>query len=672
MHVSEIDNVKIYNLSTGKSLPEWLSLRKRKTLLKKNVDIRRRIELIQDFDMPGVSTTVKLSPDGQYILATGIYKPRVKCFDVNNLSLKFERCFDSEVITFEVLSDDYSKLVFLQCDRFVEIHVAHGRHYRLRIPNFGRDLSYHKPSCNLFLVGASSNIFRLDLERGQFLQPYATNSNSINCSVINPEHHLLCVGTAGGTVEAWDPRSRERCSTLDCALNLHNNAETFPAVTSMAFKNGLTMGVGTASGHVLLYDIRSSQPLLIKDHMNGLPINNVVFHNTTDHVYSMDSSVLKIWMASSGKQYTAIESNSDLNSLCVVPNSGLFFMANEDTKMLTYYIPSLGPAPHWCSFLDTLTEELQSQVTQDIYDDYKFVTLEELKVLDLEHLIGTPLLRAYMHGYFIDIRLYRKAKSVADPFEFAEYRKRKIHEKIEQSRPNRLQIKNLPTVNKEFAIKLMNNQNNKKKSQASEFLLNDDRFSAMFKDPDFEIDKNTEEFRLLNPVLSKLSKDNMKAMQKSVMSQFEIVEEDDEKQESSDDLLSEYSSDDEHQWTKEVKMEYRKIQNENRKQTTELEGEIDSKKNFSKDPKLYQLKSGEEYTINKAFRSKSNKKSLGDRIREESADFKTLGSLGRREMTFSTYKKKDAKTLENMKKHRDERRKVIRPTTSIHTKKKFW
>lgn len=32
------------------------------------------------------------------------------------------------------------------------------------------------------------------------------------------------------------------------------------------------------------------------------------------------------------------------------------------------------------------------------------------------------------------------------------------------------------------------------------------------------------------------------------------------------------------------------------------------------------------------------RKSLGDRIREESADFKTLGSLGRREMTFSTYK----------------------------------
>lgn len=74
------------------------------------MDIKRRIELIQDFEMPGVSNTVKVSKDGNYVLATGIYKPRIKCFDVNNLSLKFERCFDSEAVTFEVLSDDYSKV----------------------------------------------------------------------------------------------------------------------------------------------------------------------------------------------------------------------------------------------------------------------------------------------------------------------------------------------------------------------------------------------------------------------------------------------------------------------------------------------------------------------------------------------------------------------------------
>lgn len=41
------------------------------TLLFLFVDVRRRIELIQDFEMPTVCTTIKVSKDGQYILATG-------------------------------------------------------------------------------------------------------------------------------------------------------------------------------------------------------------------------------------------------------------------------------------------------------------------------------------------------------------------------------------------------------------------------------------------------------------------------------------------------------------------------------------------------------------------------------------------------------------------------
>lgn len=61
--------------------------------------------------MPGLSTNVKVSKDGQYIIATGTYKPRVKCFDVNNLSLKFERCYDADAVAFEILSDDYSKVL---------------------------------------------------------------------------------------------------------------------------------------------------------------------------------------------------------------------------------------------------------------------------------------------------------------------------------------------------------------------------------------------------------------------------------------------------------------------------------------------------------------------------------------------------------------------------------
>jgi ribosome biogenesis protein ENP2 len=69
-----------------------------------------------------------------------------------------------------------------------------------------------------------------------------------------------------------------------------------------------------------------------------------------------------------------------------------------------HYLPSLGPAPRWCSFLDSLTEELEESSVTEIYDDYKFVTVEQLQSLGLDHLIGTNLLRAYMHGFFMDIR----------------------------------------------------------------------------------------------------------------------------------------------------------------------------------------------------------------------------------------------------------------------------
>lgn len=43
-----------------------------------------------------------------------------------------------------------------------------------------------------------------------------------------------------------------------------------------------------------------------------------------------------------------------------------------------------------------------------VYDDYKFVTRAELEEMNLSQLIGSSLLKAYMHGFFMDIRLYQK------------------------------------------------------------------------------------------------------------------------------------------------------------------------------------------------------------------------------------------------------------------------
>ncbi|XP_043275576.1 nucleolar protein 10 [Venturia canescens] len=696
MQVSNPNNIKIYNLSAGKSLPEWLSERKRRTLLKKNVDIRRRIELIQDFDMPGVSTSIKVSKDGHYILATGIYKPRVKCFDVNNLSLKFERCFDSEVVTFQILSDDYSKLVFLHCDRHIEIHAAHGKYFRLRIPRFGRDMEYHYPSCDLFVVGVSNEIYRLNMERGQFLQPYISESSAINKCSINPVHHLLAVGTQEGKVEAWDPRVRNKVATLDCGFHCvtqDSRLSSVPSITALKFHGALTMGVGTVTGQVLLYDIRSSKPFIVKDHMYGLPIRNVEFHDKMDLVYSMDSSIVKIWEKQTGKLYTSIEAEHDLNDLCVIPNTGMLFMANENPKMQTYYIPSLGPAPSWSGFLDNLTEELEELDHETIYDDYKFVTEKELEELDLTHLKGTNLLRAYMHGYFMDIRLYRKARDAIKPFAFEDYKKKKIREKIDEDAANRVQIEKLPQVNKELALKLMDidsestAKNKKKKTAAimANNILKDDRFKALFSNPDFQVNKDSEEYSLLNPVISQLDKSRSKKLREIVVQdekRTRTAVEEEENAETHDDGGSslDESSDDEKPWVKEVKKNYRLVKrNEKRKEMEEeaaaaeevSDDEESPQKRRNNQPKFFEIKEGVEFKNGRTYMKKRNKTSLGERLQtEESHNVRVTGSRGNREMTFTTGKRKaTGKSRDQVKRHRKENKGLLRPAGNIGKKK---
>lgn len=646
---------------------QWLSDRKKRSALNKNVDLRRRIELIQDFDMPGVSTSIRMSPDNQFILVTGTYKPRIKCYDVNHLSVKFERCFDSEVETFEVLSDDYSKMVFLQTDRFLEFHAAHGRHYRLRIPKFGRDMKFHSPSCDLFIAGSSPEIYRLNLERGQFLQPFVSQSSGFNTADVNPEHHLLCVGSNEGTVEAWDPRDRKKCSTLDVAMKI-KNCSAFPSITSIKFKNGLQMGVGTASGHVLLYDIRSSEPLLIKDHLNRVPVKKIDFNRNQNVVYSLDNAMLKIWDENSGKQKAYIESTSNFNDFCTIPGTGMFFFAQEEAKMQTFYIPSLGPAPRWCSFLDNLTEEIESEAVQEIFDDYKFVTKQELVDLGLDHLEGTNLLKAYMHGFFVDMRLYNKAKSTANPFTFEKYRKEKINQKIEEARPQRLQVKSdVPKVNREVALKFLDIEDTGKKSKNPN-LLHDSRFQAMFKNPDFEVDKNTEEYRLLKPLLTQLDKSKLKKLEKKYE---EKPTQDQDGHSTDDDLFSEKDEssdedDDRQKWTQEVKKEYKKIQKEKKRKHA-----VDEDQDATDDRpvKSFEMTAMEDFKP-KNYSKKVSKVPLGARVAKETQrpEVKNTTGLGNRQMSFSTEKKMSRgllKRQDELKKHREERKKVIRPITNL-------
>jgi ribosome biogenesis protein ENP2 len=107
------------------------------------------------------------------LLFTGIYKPQIKIFEVDQLSLKFERHIDAQCVQFQFLADDFSKMVLLRADRMIETHASFGLHSKIRIPKFGRDITYHAPSCDLFVSAATNEVYRLNLDQGRFLGTYS-------------------------------------------------------------------------------------------------------------------------------------------------------------------------------------------------------------------------------------------------------------------------------------------------------------------------------------------------------------------------------------------------------------------------------------------------------------------------------------------------------------------
>jgi ribosome biogenesis protein ENP2 len=169
MKVNTLNGVKIYDLSAGKSLPEYMEeAKKRKIKLKNLEEYRNRIDLIQDLEFRVVANRIRISPDQNYIVASGGYPPRVKIFETRELAMKVERGIDAEVLQMRILSDDYSKLALLCDDRNIELHAQYGRHFKIRIPKFGRDFIYNPHTADIVTVGAGNEIYRLNLGMGRF------------------------------------------------------------------------------------------------------------------------------------------------------------------------------------------------------------------------------------------------------------------------------------------------------------------------------------------------------------------------------------------------------------------------------------------------------------------------------------------------------------------------
>lgn len=376
-------------------------------------------------------------------------------------------------------------------------------------------------------------------------------------AVAEGSHSLMAIGTDAGTTEFWDPRSRTRVGILAPPPNGGSVIDTLgeantPSITCAQFhQNGLGFATGNAAGIVTLYDLRSPTPILRKDQGYGFPIHTLKFMQTAStadpKVLSSDKKVIKLWDQHTGAHWASMQPTVDINHVCPIPNSGMIFTANEGQQMWTYLIPKLGPSPKWCSHLDGQIEELANRTVNDpdaynsataeaaTYDNYKFLTKTEMRQLSLDHLLtsgtGAKVVRPYMHGYFVPQGLYDEARLIADPFEWDRQRQRLVNNKIEKERESRIRstakdkAAEKVKINKRLAErlewqtqKLTKAASKRPKDDADSEsdeggepvptaetaakpadVFTDPRFAGLFSKPEFTVDENSHEFRLLNP-----------------------------------------------------------------------------------------------------------------------------------------------------------------------------
>uniref|UniRef100_T1JGF9 NUC153 domain-containing protein n=1 Tax=Strigamia maritima TaxID=126957 RepID=T1JGF9_STRMM len=243
-----------------------------------------------------------------------------------------------------------------------------------------------------------------------------------------------------------------------------------------------------------------------------------------------------------------------------------------------------------------------------------------------------------MHGYFVDARLYRKAKSADVSFNYSEYRQKRIREKLDAERTSRVKINKLPTVNRKLAEKLIASESTKTDASA---IMQDDRFASLFTDPDFQVDEESDEFRLLNPLIKHNERKQLKKIAET-RPEFEEAE------------AESGSSDDDRAWVQETKRQHKLVKHENREKRRQEDAEA------KLEPSFYSLRPGEEFKVgSRSSNEEIVRQSLGDRLsldeKSERGMKKGHNALCHREVSFKIGKKTKNQTEPHIREVRSAR-----------------
>merc|ERR1711924_350127 len=99
---------------------------------------------------------------------------------------------------------------------------------------------------------------------------------------------------------------------------------------------------------------------------------------------------------------------------------------------------------------------------ETVYEDFRFLTTSQVQQLGAENLIGSNLLKAHLHGFLIDNRLYSMTE------ELEESREETVYEDFRFLTTSQVQ---------QLGADPCSSKKSKKAAEAAQAVLEDDRFS---------------------------------------------------------------------------------------------------------------------------------------------------------------------------------------------------
>lgn len=355
-----------------------------------------------DFSFPSSCHKIKESPDSSCLISFGNYPPQIRCFDLENLSLKFKRNLDSCVSDFKFISQNWEKILLLRNDKCLEFHTKCGVHFRTKILKSGVDLLFTPKNNLVYISSPSKEVFRLDIKEGKFLSAIKNENFYENtCSGKTVSGDILAFGDSGGCVNFWDPRiTSKRIFSIQCSNFMSRTDKKKITFIRFFETKPFECLIGFASGEIILFDLRSFYPVIAKEMNDQFDINYIQMNESENTIICSNSNQIKIWEKKKGKTLHTFDSKHYINHVCKIRNSGLIFLGLQKPKIEVKFIEKLGLIPPWISenflnfsknyeFKKSMAKKKKNLQKDLKYTDENFLTnLEKNKRLIFEGIRG--------------------------------------------------------------------------------------------------------------------------------------------------------------------------------------------------------------------------------------------------------------------------------------------